>query len=123
MRGKVVAMSDQNTPLVTPPGNPPKRTLDAILNSLHGELKAWLDQPEVEDEKLNRLRADIEGLKDKLGAEAVSGAIKSLAAAEGHMKQQRKRDAAERIAAKVKPLGVRLSPQEPPKKRGPKPKS
>lgn len=116
-------MSEQTPPIETPAAAPPRRDLDAILDTLHGELAAWLDQPAEEDAKLNRLRADIEAMKDKLGAEAVAGAIKSLAAADDHMKQQRQTDAATKIAAKLRPLGIRLTRQDAPKKRGPKPKS
>ena len=95
--------------------------LDAVMDRLTTDLKIWLDQPGPEDAKVSQIRAQIEAMKDRLGAEAVAGAIRSLSGADETVRRKQQQEAAERLAAALRPLGIRLSPQGPAKRRGRKP--
>jgi GTPase involved in cell partitioning and DNA repair len=90
-------------------------TLKQTLDRLTGELKAWLDEPSEARKTIERIRAELATLKTELGSDGMAVTLRKLDAADREARRVRQRKAAEAIAQICRPLGVILSPQEPPK--------
>jgi len=91
--------------------------LDPILDRFAAELQAWLDAPSETSAQLVAMKRQIEALKDEIGAEPLNAAVKALEDGDRHILVQRQSLAAEAIAARLKPLGMRLRPDHAPSKR------
>lgn len=94
--------------------------LRQIIVRMTGELRAWLDQPSEATLKIDRVRAEIEGLKEQLKAGGLTASLKTLAGATREARRGKQREAAEAIAELCRPLGVVLVAREPPKQSKPR---
>jgi len=91
--------------------------LEPILDRFVGELQAWLDAPSETSAQLASMKRQIEALKDEIGAEPLNAAVKALEDGDRNILVQRQSQAAEAIAARLKPLGIRLRSDHAPSKK------
>jgi hypothetical protein len=91
--------------------------LKTIVGRLTHELQAWLDKPGPADAKIERVRAELAGLKTELGTGVLGSAMKDLEKASTEARRGRQRQAAEAIAELCRPLGVVVEAKEPPKRK------
>lgn len=94
----------------------PDETLKKLLDNLNKNLSAWLEAPSPASQKLSELKAGAAELKATLGPKAVADLMKPFERAEAQAKRVRQREAADAVAAALKPLGVILEAKEPPQR-------
>lgn len=83
--------------------------LNNILDRFTTELQSWLDSPSDTSTQIAAMKKQIEGLKGEIGAEPLKAALKALEDGDRQVRRQRQKQAAEAIAAALKPLGIRLA--------------
>lgn len=90
--------------------------LEQISTELHQRLETWLKTPDEASRGLEELRERLQALGASLGTGAKKDALRALAGSEKDIQRSRQREAAEAIAAALRPLGVVLVAQAPPKR-------
>lgn len=91
--------------------------LNNILERFAAELQNWLASPSETSGKIAAMKKQIEALKGEVAAEPLNAAIKALEESDKQVRRQRQKQAADAIAAAMKPLGVMLVAKAPPKKQ------
>ena len=89
--------------------------IDQIASGLQSQVGSWLNDEDESSRGVIATRDDIEKLPISLAAKR--GALKALEGAEKDIRRSRQRAAADAIAAALRPLGVVLVAQAPPKRQ------
>lgn len=92
-------------------------TIHQISEDLAGRLGAWLDTANDASEGLEELRSKLQALGGTIGKKAASDALKALQSSEKDIRRSRQREAADAISAALRPLGIVLVAQAPPKRQ------
>lgn len=91
--------------------------LDQIIASLRPQLAAVLDAPNAASRDLEATRKRLEGLREIIGRRAVSEAMRALQGSERALLRHRQREAAVKLAALGKSLGIPLTAGMPSKRQ------
>ena len=92
-------------------------TLDQLLADLVPRVESFINSPNEASRGLEELRERLQALGGSIGAGAKNDALKALAGSERDIKRARQREAADAIAAAMRPLGVILVAQAPPQRQ------
>lgn len=90
--------------------------IEQIAAELRQQLETWLNTPDEASRGLEALRERLQALGATIGTGAKRDALKALAGSEKDIQRSRQRQAADCLAAAVRPLGVVLVAQAPPKR-------
>ena len=91
--------------------------LEHIASELAERLGTWLDTPNDASEGLEELRSKLQALGGTIGKKAASDALRALQSSEKDIRRSRQREAADAISAALRPLGIVLVAQAPPKRQ------
>ncbi len=91
--------------------------LEQITTELRQRLETWLDTPNDASEGLDELRSKLQALGGTIGKKAASDALRALQSSEKGIRRSRQREAADTVAADLRPLGIILVAQAPPKRQ------
>ena len=92
-------------------------TIDQIASDLRSRVEGWLNAPDEASAGLDELRERLQALGATIGTSAKNDALRALAGSEKDIRRSRQREAADTIAAALRPLGVVLVAQAPPKRQ------
>lgn len=88
----------------------------SITEELAARVRELLEQPSEASQSLKELRSRLDVLAPQIGRKAASTALRALEKSDAQIKRVRQREMADAIARALKPLGVILTPGEPPKR-------
>ena len=91
--------------------------LEQIARELAQRLQTWLDTPNDASEGLDELRSKLQALGGTIGKKAAADALKALSGSEKDVRRSRQREAADTISSALRPLGIILAAQAPPKRQ------
>ncbi len=91
--------------------------LNQIARELAERLGTWLDTPDDASKGLDELRGKLQALGGTIGKKAAADALKALQSSEKDIRRSRQREAADALAAALRPLGIVLVAQAPPKRQ------
>ena len=91
--------------------------LEQITSDLRQQLETWLQAPNSATQGVQEARRGLDALKGVVSARAISAALKSLQSADRDVERARQKEAADQIAASLRPLGINLAAQAPPKRQ------
>ena len=96
--------------------------LQQIIEAMTTDLAAWIESEDETTKKIAAMKAQMQELGGTLKGDALKAAMRGLEDAEREARRAKQREAADAIASLCHPLGVRLTAQEPPKRRRATPK-